>query len=458
MHYQLDRETLWDLLREHPAFAQDSCDALNPDLDQLVSWNNLTAIQDPHKVYTIADFKNRQFQYMMTQSALEIERMTITLENLNTRATGLSSSAFRRLHGALAQVAALKDMPLREVGIWWQDLQEDFARLSQNHQDYLREFYGPSGEKHKSASDFIAYKQHLIRYLEEFIRELQSSSAQIGAQLEGIPPAQVEQILDLVVKSQMEVPRAQSEQLAGGEEALRRKSAGIWQSICYWFVGPDSTARQVMEVTNEVIRRVVQNAAMLVQLQNMGVSNKAELKQFLTLFAACPTVEDSHKLSAQIFGVQEARHFVGNAPRETERVDSGVYDEPPMDYLLTPRTRTYKPRMDRSGFADKRAEKQAQRAAILEEQKRLQAQLATYIQDGILEFSALREPISPQVRAVFLTWLAMANLSPDGQGQTEYGQKFTLRQRGNGTCSVRCTDGTLTMPHCALFFEEGLHV
>lgn len=458
MHYQLDRETLWRLLREHPAFAQDSSDGLNPDLDQLVSWKNLTAIQDPHKVYTISDFKNRQYQYMMTQSALEIERMTITLENLSTRTAGLSSSAFRRLYGALAQAGELEDMTLREVGIWWQDIQEDFARLSQNHQDYLREFYGPSEEKHRTASDFIAYKQHLIRYLEEFIRDLQSSSTQIGAQLEGISPERAERILDLVCQSQREIPRAQSEQPPGWEEELRSKAAGIWQSMRYWFVGPDSTAGQVMEVTNEVIRRVVQNAALLVQMQSMGVSNKAELRHFLTLFAGCATVEEAHRLSSQIFGVEEARHFAGNASRETERVDSGTYDEPPMDYALTPRTRKYKPRMDRGGFADKREEKQAQRAAILEEQRQLRAQIAACIQDGVLAFGALQEPISPQVRTAFLSWVAMANLSPDGQGRTEYGQTFTLRRKGDGTCNLLCTDGSLTMPDCALFFKEGFHV
>lgn len=458
MHYQLDRETIWRLLREHPAFAQESSDGLNPDLDQLVSWKNLTAIQDPHRVYTISDFKNRQYQYMMTQSALEIERMTITLENLSTRTTGLSSSAFRRLHGALAQVGGLEDMSLREVAVWWQDLQDDFARLSQNHQDYLREFYGPGEEKHRTAGDFISHKQHLIHYLEEFIRDLQSSSAQIGAQLEGISQEQVDRILELVCQSHREIPRAQLEEAPDWEERLRAKAAGIWQSMHYWFVGPESTAGQVMEVTNEVIRRVVQNAALLVQMQSMGVSNKAELRHFLTLFARCETVGEAHRLSSQIFGVQEARHFTGNAFRETERVDSGTYDETPMDYTLTPRTRKYKPRMDRSGFADKREEKQVQRAAILEEQKRLRQEIVSCIRDGVLSFDALQEPISPQARTVLLSWMAMANLSPDGQGRTEYGQRFTLRRKKGGTCSLLCTDGRLTMPDCTLFFEEEFHV
>lgn len=125
-----------------------------------------------------------------------------------------------------------------------------------------------------------------------------------------------------------------------------------------------------------------------------------------------------------------------------------------MAYTLQPRVRTYKPRMDRSGFADKSAEKAAQRRKILEDERRLQQQIMGYIQDGTLDFSALSEPVPPEVRMVFLSWIAMANLAPDGCGLTQYGQRFTLKKRGKAMCRLICTDGTLTMPDCTLVFEE----
>ena len=191
MRYQLDKDTILSLLHKDALFAAYTTEQLVSDLDQLVKWKNLTPIQDPHKAYTIADFKNRQFQYMMTEVALEVERMTITLENLYTRATGLSSSAFRRIQKALHTAEHLEEMSLKDVGEWWQELQEDFRRLRQNHQDYLREFYGPNAEKQIKSAEFIAYKQHLIRYLEDFIQDLQSSAAQISAQLEAFSEDQV---------------------------------------------------------------------------------------------------------------------------------------------------------------------------------------------------------------------------------------------------------------------------
>ena len=98
-------------------------------------------------------------------------------------------------------------MSLKEVGEWWGELQEDFRRLRQNHQDYLREFYGPSAEKQMKSAEFLVYKQHLIRYLEDFVQDLQSSAAQIGALLESFSEEQVHRILTLVHKSALEVPR-----------------------------------------------------------------------------------------------------------------------------------------------------------------------------------------------------------------------------------------------------------
>lgn len=52
------------------------------DLDALVKWKNLTPIQDPGRVYTIADYKNKQYQYTMSEYAVEIERLTVRLENI----------------------------------------------------------------------------------------------------------------------------------------------------------------------------------------------------------------------------------------------------------------------------------------------------------------------------------------------------------------------------------------
>ncbi|MFR6147810.1 DUF2397 family protein [Neglectibacter timonensis] len=131
----------------------------------------------------------------------------------------------------------------------------------------------------------------------------------MGALLESFSEEQVHRILTLVHKSALEVPRPHGDQGSFWQQELWQQEQGVWNSLMEWFTGKDSTARQVMDVTNEVIRRVVQNAAILVQMQNMGVSNKAELRHLMTLFAGVPSMEDA-RLSASVFGSQQCRYFI----------------------------------------------------------------------------------------------------------------------------------------------------
>ena len=67
------------------------------DLEALVKWKNLTPIQDPGRVYTIADYKNKQYRYTMSEYAVEIERLTVRLENLFLESGNLSTNFFVRL-------------------------------------------------------------------------------------------------------------------------------------------------------------------------------------------------------------------------------------------------------------------------------------------------------------------------------------------------------------------------
>ena len=458
MRYQLDKDTILAQLRRDAHFASYPPEKLSDDLNQLVQWKNLSAIQDPHKVYTIKDFYNRQFQYMMTKEALEVERMTIVLERLDVQTAGLSSGLFRRIHTALEQAKNLDRLTHQEVVSWWQDLQEDFQRLNRNHQDYLSQFYGPAAEKQTRSVDFIEYKQHLIRYLEEFILELQNSTDQISAQLESFTAEQAAHIVELVSLCESEIPQFNAMNNPRRREELTSRNQGIWASLLSWFTGANATSRQIMDVTNEVIRSVVQNAAFLVRMRNMGVSNKAELRHLMALFRRCASLDEAHRLSALVFGAQHARHFVINAELETDRVDLSTYALQPMDREIQPRARSYKPRLDRSGFPDKSADKERQRKQVLEDERRLREMVMRYVQNGRLDFAAIHEPVPPEVRTVLLSWLAMANLSPDRRGRTQYGQAFTLCQNGERTCQMVCTDGVLTMPDCTLLFEEDSYV
>lgn len=52
----------------------------------------------------------------------------------------LSTNLFIRLENSLEQADEMDAAASKEIIEWWNNLQEDFKRLNQNYQDYLREF------------------------------------------------------------------------------------------------------------------------------------------------------------------------------------------------------------------------------------------------------------------------------------------------------------------------------
>ena len=104
MRYRLYREEILELLHQDPEYADVTDEQLRLDLDQLVAWGNLNAVQDPGAVRTIAEYNNRKFRYFMSDRAIEIERMTVRLENLYLESGNLSSNYFVRIENALSQI------------------------------------------------------------------------------------------------------------------------------------------------------------------------------------------------------------------------------------------------------------------------------------------------------------------------------------------------------------------
>ena len=164
-------------------------------------------------------------------------------------------------------------------------------------------------------------------------------------------------------------------------------------------------------------------------------------------------VEEAHKLSAHVFGIQHVRHFKVNSPRTTDSINSGVFDEQPSEYELKPHTRTYKPRIHKSGFESKALEKLAQRNQYLKKLEEDRKLVTKYIKDGQLDISRIEDCISVDTRETLLRWIAQANLTASKSGRTEYGQAFRLI-RQQGSHMLKCEDGVLEMPRYILQFND----
>lgn len=455
MHFQLHKEDVYALLKEENEFADYTMNQLELDLDALVKWKNLTPIQDPGKVYTIADYKNKQYRYTMSEYAVEIERLTVRLENLFMESANLSTNFFVRLEKSLEETEMMQGADLKEVNEWWNLLQEDFKRLNQNYQDYLRDFYSGKTEHLMKSVEFVLHKDKFIKYLRDFVQELQHHSKRIEQILVRQTPIIEGVVLEKVIQSERDIPHAFLELHGNLEPNIRENVMGKWDSLKRWFIdiqGRECESRKVLEITNDIIRSIIQNAALIVQLQNWGISRKDDYQKFLEMFLKCESMEDAHCLSAHVFGIQRIQHFKTNCSREEDRINNSIYEEEPIEFYVKPHSRTYREKKDKRGFYDKSLEKMMQREAYLQSVKKQKEIVMHYVKNNKIVFSEIEELISEMTKNMFLQWIAMANMNSQKLGQTEFGQEYRLIQE-DGTCVLKCEDGDLTMPAYIMEFK-----
>ena len=455
MHFQIYKEDIYQMLKQDKTFTDYTMEQLMTDLEALVKWKNLTPIQDPGRVYTIADYKNKQYRYTMSEYAVEIERLTVRLENLFLESGNLSTNFFVRLEKSLQKAEEIKDSSLKEINEWWGMLQEDFKRLNQNYQDYLRDFYSGKTEQLMKSVEFVVHKDKFIKYLNEFVQELQRHSKRIEQILTDNMSVIEENILERVIQSELDIPHAVLQLHGNAEPGIRENVMGKWNSLKNWFIdsqGNECECKKVLKITNDVIRSIIQNAALIVQFQNGGISRKDDYRKFLELFLKCEDLEEAQKLSAHVFGVQKIQHCKTLEPREGDGINESIYKDEPAGFLLKPHTRSYREKKDRRGFTDKSLEKYIQREKYLQKIKRQKEIVMHYIKADKITFSEIEEVISEETRITFLQWITQANMNSRKTGRTEYGQEYRLT-RSKGKCVLKCEDGDLVMPAFVLEFK-----
>ena len=109
-------------------------------------------------------------------------------------------------------------------------------------------------------------------------------------------------------------------------------------------------------------------------------------------------------------------HYKTNIPRDEDGINNSVYQEEPAMFLLKPHTRGYRERKDRTGFADKSLEKMAQRESYLRQAQKQKEVVLRYIREQKIRFAEIDEVVSEDTRAIFLQWIAQANMSSRKDG------------------------------------------
>lgn len=454
LKYWLYQEEVYEELKEDPYFAEYTQEQCQQDLAALTSWGNLTAIQDTRKVSTIEEFKNKKFRYQLSETAVEIERMVVRIENLFIEGSSLEPTLLERLRISIGRMGEMSSKEDEKLYGWWNDLNNDFIRLNQNYQDYMRELNSVKAEEMMKTQEFLVFKDRLIEYLRSFVKSLQVNVTAIEQELRKLSPDMVKGILDRVTAYELAIPRMDVEV---DEQMIREKMQGRWRSISEWFSGTEGTeseAGKVFDTTNEIIRKITRYATRISEMSGQGANRREEYRKLAEIYGKCRDINEAHRLAAVVFGIERPLHIRAELKRETDSINSGVYDEDQYVLTVTPRVRTFREKSKRTGIIDRSREKEETRLAAMrrmEEERRL---LRSYIRDGRLSFAEL-PVISPQVRDMFLLWLSKALERKEYRAKTEDGQVYYIEQPDvREYCTLECTDGKLQMPAYTILFEE----
>ena len=261
LHYWLYQEDVFEALKRDPHFEDYRMEQCQQDLAMLTEWKNLNTIQDTRKVASIEEFKNKKFRYQMSEYSVEIERLVIRLENLFVEGASLEPTLLERIRRNVERFPAMAEKDTGEVYTWWTDLNNDFVRLNQNYQDYIRDLNSVKAEKMMQTKEFLVFKDHLIDYLRNFIKGLQRNVGAIDEELRLLPDEIKQRIFDKIVDYELSIPRMDVEVSRG---KISEKTLGRYQSIYDWFVrenGQENEAAKLFDATNDIIRRITRYAA-----------------------------------------------------------------------------------------------------------------------------------------------------------------------------------------------------
>lgn len=460
LRYYLLPEEVFEHLKQSPHFSDYSEEQLQRDLDQLVQWKNLIPRQETGRVTSIEEFKRKRFRYQCTPYTVEIERMVQGLEQMGESFGGsLERTLVEKLLESLVRLLEPGEAAGRmndggptntagrtneEVSQLWDDVFENFRRLTQNATDYLAHLKSEKVEELMKTEAFLVYKDALTEYLRSFMASLQRTSVKIEAVLKKASQEAVEALAGQVAEHQLSIPRLD---VRPSRQELVDKLLGQWQGLRDWFLGAggrESDLSYLQNETNETIRRITRFAQRLGERSQNFRSRYRDYLHLAEWFSRLESIEEAHRLSACVFGVESTRHLVADSPA-TEDIYAEIWDLPPSEVTVRPRTRQYRERTRPGAVVSREREKLEMLRTHLLEREAERRLIEGMIVGDRITLAELGE-VDPHMRKVLLGWIDRCMASADMTAKTETGRRVMLRLASDARITLACEDGTLEMP------------
>jgi uncharacterized protein (TIGR02677 family) len=436
-------------------------------LDQLVQWGNLRRSHDTGRVATLEDFRRRHLVYQLTPAGEAAERavgeVIAALERSGSLQRVMLGTILRNLSEIRRELAGEPPRPERLFEHLF-NVTEQFRALTENASTFLARLHEAIDQGEVHADAFLAYKQAVLEYLEQFLGELSETAPRITQEIQEIEALGSERLV-LLAASADSAPAPLGVQ--DPAEGLRRK----WRGIAAWFVGDGrepATVERLRAAARGAINRILLVLERLHEKRFRRLSRTTDLLRlagWMDRLAAEETgAERAHRLFQAAFGLFGARHF-GGLEEDPDLVQPGAswWEAPPVPIA---------PALRRTGristpgrpapVVDFSRTKDLLAARYRREQEAREAALTRFAGLGPVALAGL-PPLSRDEFDLLLSLLdRLLSTAPGPEGQREARSRdgrlrLRLDEPAAGVlATVETPAGRLMLPAYTLTVEDGL--
>jgi uncharacterized protein (TIGR02677 family) len=432
-------------------------------LDQLVQWGNLRRSHDTGRVATLADFRRRHLIYQLTPAGEAAERavgeVVAALERSGSLQRVMLGTILRNLVEIRRELAQQVPRPERLFEHLF-NVTEQFRALTENASTFLARLYEAIDQGEVHAEAFLAYKQAVLEYLEQFLGELSETAPRITAEVQAIDQ-DGERLVRLAAQAD-EAPSPLG--IQDPADGLRRK----WRGIAAWFVGDGrepTTVEHLRAAARGAINRILLVLERLHEKRFRRFSRTADLLRLAGWFDGLAGGEEAHRLFQQAFGLFGARHL-GGLDEDPDFVlpATSWWDAPPVPIAPALRRTGRGTALGRTPpLADHSQVKDFLAARYRREQEAQAAALARFAGRGPVALADL-PPLSSDELALLLSFLdrlLAAAPGPDGrrEARSRDGRLWLRLEETGGSATVAIAEapaGRLSLPAWVLTVEDGL--
>jgi uncharacterized protein (TIGR02677 family) len=302
-------------------------------LEQLKDWRAVTWTQDTSRVARLEDFNRRRELWQLTAAGHAAHDSILRVLGAAEQAGSLQRALFRDIRENLDSLALAVDAR-DATGIYLRlrDLDGALRDLAANARDFHATMAELRREQDLAPERFLAYKDLLIDYLQQFLDDLLRYRAQIASQVRSIEEHGLDRMIELA---------ASGDDSAGpfGQADLAARWRERWMGLALWCrtdpAQHTTGAEDLAAATTIAIRDLMAFLRKLTESATRPITRASELLHLARWFSRCDA-DEAHRLFDAAFGLAAPQHL-GQQDDDPDRTPAtvGWWEAQPVDVPVT---------------------------------------------------------------------------------------------------------------------------